>query len=81
MSAHPKRDEPFVYQIRVQGVLDASWSDWFGGLTVCPQTNGETLLSGAVRDQAALHGVLAKVRDLGLPLVSVQRLAVRSESG
>jgi hypothetical protein len=78
MSAHPARDEPFVYHIRVQGVLDASWSDWFGGLTVRPQANGKTLLSGVVRDQAALHGLLDRIRDLGLPLLSVERLSANA---
>ena len=62
------------YQIRVEGELDAGWSGWFGGLTVRPEAGGVTLLDGPVRDQAALHGLLAKIRDLGLPLVSVQRV-------
>jgi hypothetical protein len=60
------------YEIRVEGHLAADWSDWFDGLTVCQETSGETLLSGAM-DQAALHGVLAKIRDLGLTLVAVNR--------
>jgi hypothetical protein len=66
-------DEQVIYQIRVRGVLDASWSDWFAGLTVCPEAGGDTLLTGPVRDQAALHGLLAKIRDLGLPLLSLKR--------
>jgi hypothetical protein len=71
MSHHQERDEQVVYQIRVRGVIDATWSDWFDGLTVCPQKGGDTLLAGPVRDQSALHSLLAKVRDLGLPLLSV----------
>ena len=68
------RDEPVVYQIRVKGVIDSRWSDWFDGLTICPQAGGTTLLTGPVRDQSALHGLLAKIRDLGLPLLSVKRV-------
>jgi hypothetical protein len=72
----PQRDpsEPLVYQIRVTGHLGSEWSDWFEGLSITLQDNGETLLSGPVVDQAALHGLLRKVRDLGLPLLSVMRL-------
>jgi hypothetical protein len=66
-------DKPGIYQIRVKGVLDEKWSDWFDGLTITPQDD-ETLLTGPVRDQAALHGLLARVRDLGLPLLSVKRM-------
>jgi hypothetical protein len=60
-----------VYQIRVKGHLGSQWTDWFGGLTVTLEDNGETLLTGPVVDQAALHGLLKKVRDLGIPLISV----------
>ena len=63
-----------VYQIRIQGHLGAEWTDWFEGLTITLQDNGETLLTGSVVDQAALYGVLRKVRDLGLPLISVNRV-------
>lgn len=59
------------YQIRLQGHLDAQWSDWFDGLTMTLEDNGETLLTGPVADQAALHGLLRKVRDLSIPLLSV----------
>jgi hypothetical protein len=66
------------YEIRVEGHLATDWSDWFEGLTVCREANGETVLSGLL-DQAALHGVLAKVRDLGLVLVAVNRVIPREE--
>ncbi len=60
------------YEIRVEGYLSADWSDWFEGLTICQEENDETTLSGSL-DQAGLHGVLAKVRDLGLMLIAVNR--------
>ncbi len=67
-------DEQAIYQIRVKGHLDQQWSDWFDGLIITPQADAETLMSGLVTDQAALHGLLVKIRDLGLPLLSVERL-------
>lgn len=63
--------EPMVYQIRVKGHLGSQWTDWFGGLTITLEDNGDTLLTGPVIDQAALHGLLKKVRDLGMPLLSI----------
>ncbi len=63
--------QPKVYQIRIKGHLGSQWTDWFGGLTVTPEENGDTLITGPVVDQAALHGLLKKVRDLGMPLVSI----------
>jgi hypothetical protein len=66
--------EPIVYQIRIKGHLGHQWTDWFGGLAVTLEENGETLVTGPVVDQAALHGVLRRVRDLGVPLLSVIRL-------
>jgi hypothetical protein len=66
--------EPARYELRVQGVLDARWSAWFEGLQVSSDDHGETTIAGAVADQAALHGLLAKIRDLGLPLLEVRRL-------
>ncbi len=64
-------DQPVVYQIRIKGHLDPRWTKWFGGLTITLEDNGDTLLTGPVVDQAALHGLLKKVRDLGMPLISV----------
>ena len=61
---------PRLYEIRVESHLGSGWSTWFEGMTICHQENGETVLCGTM-DQAALHGVLAKIRDLGLPLLSV----------
>jgi hypothetical protein len=66
--------EPMVYQIRIKGHLGPGWIDWFDGLTITLEENGDTLLTGPVVDQAALHGLLRKVRDLGLPLLSVIRI-------
>jgi hypothetical protein len=66
-------DKPANYLIHIQGVLDLTWSDWFDGFTITQQ-NDETLLEGQVVDQAALHGILAKINDLGLPIISVERL-------
>ena len=63
-----------IYQIRIQGHLGRQWTDWFGGLTITLEDNGETLLTGLVVDQAALHGVLRKVRDVGMPLISVNSI-------
>ena len=70
-------DEQRVYQIRVKGNLDRKWSDWFDRFTITPKANGETLLTGSVADQCALHGLLAKIRDLGLPLLSIERMETK----
>jgi hypothetical protein len=65
------RHEAGCYEIRLTGHLDARWADWFDGLTLTHESDGTTLLEGEVVDQAALHGLLQKVRDLGVPLMSV----------
>jgi hypothetical protein len=78
----PKTDPspPVVYQIRIKGQLDSQWTDWFEGLIITLEDNGNTLLTGPVVDQAALHGLLKKVRDLGLPLVSVSPVETGSST-
>ena len=63
--------QPKIYQIRIKGQLGDQWSDWFEGLTITLEEDGNTLLSGPVVDQSALHGLLKRVRDLGMPLISV----------
>ncbi len=68
-----------VYQIVVKGHLDIDWSDWFDGLTITLLDNGETILTGPIVDQTALHGVLIKIRDIGLPLLSLVRLESEME--
>lgn len=66
-----RHNQHLYYEIRLQGHLDARWADWFEGLTITLEEDGNTLLTGPVIDQAALHGLLKKVRDLGMPLLSV----------
>ncbi len=78
VKAHP---EPELYEIRVRGHLDARWASQFEGLTITLEENGDTLLAGSVIDQAALHGLLKKVRDLGLPLVSVIQIQSHAVTG
>ena len=70
----PDRSEAGRYEIRLTGHLDAHWTAWFDGLTVSYENDGTTVISGQIADQAALHGLLQRVRDLGLPLVSVGRV-------
>ena len=67
--------EPGLYEIRLQGQLEDRWAGWFEGLTLTREDNGDTLLTGPVVDQAALHGLLRKVRDLALPLIAVTRVS------
>ncbi len=66
-------DQSTAYQIRLKGTLDSSWSEWFDGFTITIRGD-ETILIGVVRDQSALHGILAKINDLGLPIVSVEKI-------
>jgi hypothetical protein len=70
-----------VYQIRIKGHLGRQWADWFEGLTITLEDNGDTLLTGQVIDQAALHGLLKKVRDLGIPLISVNQAHASQSDG
>lgn len=72
-------DPPVVYQIRIKGHLGPQWTDWFDGLTITLEEDGNTLLAGPVVDQAALHGILKKIRDTGLPLLSVNRPGPRPQ--
>jgi hypothetical protein len=78
MPGHPNPKtppgDPTVYQIRIEGHLSPQWTDWFEGLIITVEDNRDTLLTGPVVDQASLHGLLKKVRDLGMPLVSVIRV-------
>lgn len=69
------------YEIRLKGQLNARWADWFDGMTITLDNNGDTLLSGPVVDQAALHGLLKKVRDVGLTLLSVNSVKQEGTEG
>ncbi len=73
-SSEHDANQPMVYQIRIKGHLSPQWTDWFEGLTITLVEDGDTLLTGTVIDQAALHGWLKKVRDLGMPLLSVNSI-------
>jgi hypothetical protein len=75
MAGQPKRDAREHYEIRVNGPLDRRWSRWFENLSITALPGGETLLSGPVADQAALHGILSRIGDLGLSLLLVRRIA------
>ena len=77
MSAIPagRHQDPGRCEIRVKGHLEARWTAWFDGLTLTHGSDGTTIIAGPVADQAALHGVLQKIRDLGLPLISVNHVA------
>ena len=66
--------QPMIYQISIEGHLGREWADWFEGLTITALDNGNTLLTGALVDQAELHGLLRKIRDIGIPLLSVVRV-------
>ena len=70
-----------IYRVHVRGHLDDHWSEWLGGLEIQRQADGTTILSGPVADQAALHGVIARIRDLGLPLLAVDLVADADDAG
>ncbi len=71
---------PVFYEIKIEGQLGDRWSSWFEGLAISTDGYGDTLLSGPLKDQAALHGVLMKIRDLGLPLISIRRMDEHTRS-
>ncbi|MEI8133110.1 MAG: hypothetical protein WCG34_11805 [Leptolinea sp.] len=78
---HKSDPDPLqIYQIRIRGQLDAGWTDWFEGMTISQEDNGFALLTGPVIDQSALHGLLKKIRDLGMPLLSVNRVGSENEN-
>jgi hypothetical protein len=74
LTSETNKGQPTAYQIRIKGHLGRQWTDWFEGLAITLEDDGDTLLTGPVADQAALHGLLKKVRDLGTPLISVNRV-------
>ena len=74
LEPNPTPGQPVIYQIRLKGHLGSQWTDWFEGLTITLEEDGDTLLTGSVVDQSALYGLLKKVRDLGMPLVSVNQV-------
>jgi hypothetical protein len=78
-SNQPAVDEPLVYEIRIAGHLPSRWSAWFEGLAVAPEPDGTTRLSGPVADQAALYGLLKRVRDTGLTLIAVNQIPPKQE--
>jgi hypothetical protein len=75
----PNSEEPMIYQIGIKGHLDHQWRDWFEDANITLDENGDTLLTCSVVDQAALHGLLKKVRDLGIPLLSVNRVLSKNQ--
>lgn len=75
-NAQTDPNPPMVYRIRLKGHLDSQWIAWFEGVTITQADNGETVLTGPISDQAALYGLLRKVRDLGLPLIAVHQVEV-----
>ncbi len=79
MSHTPDSNKPVVYEIRIAGHLPSQWSDWFEGLTITLEEDGDTLLTGPVVDQAALHGLLRKLRDTGLTLIAVNQITSKQE--
>ena len=80
-AASGARGEPGQYEIRLKGHLEARWTTWFDGLSLTQESDGTTVIRGSVIDQAALHGLLSKVRDLGLPLIAVTQLDSKQMKG
>jgi hypothetical protein len=76
-----RQPQPDIFEIRLQGQLDTRWASWFDGLTITQTEDGDTVLTGPVVDQAALHGLLKKVRDLGIPLRSVSQITPGQSRG
>ncbi len=76
-----KHGQPMIYQFRLQGHLDRQWISWLDGLTITLEENGDTLLTGEVVDQAALYGLLSRIRDIGIPLISLIRLLPNPTDG
>jgi hypothetical protein len=75
------RDVPAIYHLRIDGHLDQHWSHWFGGLTLTHEDDGTTTFTGVIADQAELHGLLAKIRDLGVTLIALARADESSQAG
>jgi len=71
--------KPIFYEIQVEGHIGSSWSSWFEGLTIRREETGETVLTGPIKDEAALYGVLMRIRDLGLPLLEIKRIVGAEE--
>ncbi len=80
-SIQQDHDQAGQYEIRIHGHLDSRWTGWFEGLTLSLEENGDTLITGPVVDQAALFGLLRKIRDMGLPLISVKRVVAGQADG
>ena len=72
-------NQAMIYQIRIKGLLGPQWTDWFGGLTITQEEDGDTLLTGPVVDQAVLYGLLKKLRDTGLTLIAVNQITSKQE--
>ena len=77
--SNPNADQQTVYQFRIKGHLGQQWMNWFEGLTITLEEDGNTLLSGPVIDQSAIHGILKKIRDLGMPLLSVNAISLKPQ--
>ena len=81
MAEEPKEYAPTIYEIKIKGRLDDRWTEWFEGLAFTHESDGTTTIYGPLTDQSALHGLLNRIRDLGLPLLSVQRVSPNRKRG